>query len=453
MDRPSGLVPDLDALMQLIQSMMMTTDRHAEPVEAPAEEQAEADLSEDDAGFLRFMDLLKQLQARLAAPEDESEDLPAQLRELLTRRSADSQTPTASALPGRLHQWLGQLHETVPGVAWGRLAQVISGQGAAAGRPAEAPLPGQNGLFPPEAAAFDPAGRPELPTLIRETLKQGKAPAAEAADNAGRPEPSTAFSSARRATEPVCESAVPPDRPRGPSAPTADAVRERFPAAERLAAIKEELPSPPAEVSHRPAPESSSPLSTAIEEGDDDGFSAALLRAGRTDPPSESAAGKAVSSGAAPRPHGAERAAVKGDVVEQIVQRAVVHLKNDQGMARIDLKPEFLGQVRMQVVTEGQQVTLRILTELPMVRDLIEQNLHQLKSDLQQQGLQVERVEVSVGDDPRRDAGRQGRAGRRRNGRGESEAELLSVMPLEQGARSRSAYWSAGGRTTINTFV
>ncbi len=210
---------------------------------------------------------------------------------------------------------------------------------------------------------------------------------------------------------------------------------------------------PPVEGSRQPVPESSAPLTIAIEDGGGDSLSAAILRAGRTAPPSENAADKVATAGAAPKPPDAERAAVKGDVVEQIVQRAAVHLKNDQGMARIDLKPEFLGQVRMQIVTDSQQVTVRIITELPMVRDLIEQNLHQLKSDLQQQGLQVERVEVSVGDDPRRDTGRQGRAGRRRSGRGESEVDVPSFGVLEQEARNLSAYWSPGGRTTINTFV
>jgi flagellar hook-length control protein FliK len=98
-------------------------------------------------------------------------------------------------------------------------------------------------------------------------------------------------------------------------------------------------------------------------------------------------------------------------------------------------------------------VTVRIVTELPMVRDLIEQNLHQLKADLQQQGLQVERVEVSVADDPRRDAGRQGRAGGRRNGRGLNEVDGPAAGSVEQRAREIAAYWNLGGRTTINMFA
>jgi hypothetical protein len=91
----------------------------------------------------------------------------------------------------------------------------------------------------------------------------------------------------------------------------------------------------------------------------------------------------------------------RSGVFDQIVQRAAVHLNNDRGEISIDLKPDFLGRVRMQIHTENQQVTVRILTELPAVRDMIETGLAQLKSDLQSQGLQVERIEVAVADDHR----------------------------------------------------
>jgi hypothetical protein len=88
-------------------------------------------------------------------------------------------------------------------------------------------------------------------------------------------------------------------------------------------------------------------------------------------------------------------------VFDQIVQRAAVQLKNDQGEINIDLKPDFLGRVRMQILTENQQVSVRIVTELSAVRDMIETGLNQLKSELQSQGLQVERLEVAVADDHR----------------------------------------------------
>jgi len=90
---------------------------------------------------------------------------------------------------------------------------------------------------------------------------------------------------------------------------------------------------------------------------------------------------------------------LRTQTLDQIVKRAVIHLKNGQHEAKIDLKPDFLGHVRMQVTTADQQVTVKILTELSIVKDMIENNIHQLKADLQQQGLNVDKLEVSVSHD------------------------------------------------------
>jgi hypothetical protein len=85
--------------------------------------------------------------------------------------------------------------------------------------------------------------------------------------------------------------------------------------------------------------------------------------------------------------------------VNQIVQKAVLHLNGGQHEVRLDLKPDFLGHIRMQIITESQQVTVRILTEYPMVKELIESNLQQLKSELQNHGLEIDELDVSVEDD------------------------------------------------------
>jgi flagellar hook-length control protein FliK len=90
---------------------------------------------------------------------------------------------------------------------------------------------------------------------------------------------------------------------------------------------------------------------------------------------------------------------LRTQTMEQIVQRAVIQARNGQHEARIDLKPDFLGHVRMQVITENQQVTVKILTEFGFVKDMIENNISQLKADLQQQGLGVDRIDVSVSRD------------------------------------------------------
>ena len=90
---------------------------------------------------------------------------------------------------------------------------------------------------------------------------------------------------------------------------------------------------------------------------------------------------------------------LRNQTMDQIVRRAVIQVKGGQQEARIDLKPEFLGHVRMQVITANQQVTVKILTEFVFVKDMIENNIQQLKAELQQQGLEVDKVDVSVSRD------------------------------------------------------
>jgi flagellar hook-length control protein FliK len=108
---------------------------------------------------------------------------------------------------------------------------------------------------------------------------------------------------------------------------------------------------------------------------------------------------KALETASSAKETEAAQRELRTQTMEQIVRRALIQVRNGQHEARIDLKPEFLGHVRMQVITENQQVTVKILTEFGFVKDMIENNIQQLKSDLQQQGLNVDKVEVSVARD------------------------------------------------------
>jgi hypothetical protein len=89
----------------------------------------------------------------------------------------------------------------------------------------------------------------------------------------------------------------------------------------------------------------------------------------------------------------------RGGILDQIVFRAAYRLRNGQSQLRLDLKPEFLGNLRMQISTRKQMVTLKILAEHPLAKEVIETHLHQLKTDLLQQGLEVDDIEVALGDD------------------------------------------------------
>ncbi|MBW2608184.1 MAG: flagellar hook-length control protein FliK [Deltaproteobacteria bacterium] len=89
----------------------------------------------------------------------------------------------------------------------------------------------------------------------------------------------------------------------------------------------------------------------------------------------------------------------RAGTLNQIVEKAALSLKNGKSQVRIELKPEFLGSVRMKITMENHLVTLRILTELPVVKEMIENNINQLKTDLQSHGLEIDKLDVTVAND------------------------------------------------------
>jgi flagellar hook-length control protein FliK len=68
-----------------------------------------------------------------------------------------------------------------------------------------------------------------------------------------------------------------------------------------------------------------------------------------------------------------------------------------QGMseAKITLTPEHLGQVDIRITLHNGQVVAQFVTEHAFAKDSLEQQMAQLRSSLQAQGLQVEKLEVT----------------------------------------------------------
>ena len=149
--------------------------------------------------------------------------------------------------------------------------------------------------------------------------------------------------------------------------------------------------------------EKENPFKGDITPGDDAGSKVVKLEAGTNDSGQLTSQNqtfdKALESASAPKEGEAAQRELRTQTMEQIVRRAVIQVRNGQHEARIDLKPDFMGHVRMQVITENQQVTVKILTEFGFVKDQIENSIQQLKANLQQQGLEVDKIDVSVSRD------------------------------------------------------
>jgi len=187
-----------------------------------------------------------------------------------------------------------------------------------------------------------------------------------------------------------------------------------------------------------------------------EGFAEGLAAMRRELPPSAAAEGNSEKTGDGPAGvHAKEVIGGTGrsGVLDQMVQRAALHLKDGHGEISIDLKPEFLGRVRMQIATENQQVTVRIVTELPAVRDMIETGLTQLKSELQSQGLQVERLEVAVADDHRQRGWQSAHTAPNWKGAAASPSLIADLPAAEVCDESLGRRPRAGSAPTIDMFV
>jgi flagellar hook-length control protein FliK len=114
----------------------------------------------------------------------------------------------------------------------------------------------------------------------------------------------------------------------------------------------------------------------------------------------------------------------RAGALSQIVEKAAFNLKNGQSQVKIDLKPDFLGHVRMQISTENHQVTVKIATEFSVVKDIIENNIHQLKANLENHGLEIDKIDVSVAKDSNQyNSGRQHAELLKMEGRTDSKEE------------------------------
>lgn len=87
------------------------------------------------------------------------------------------------------------------------------------------------------------------------------------------------------------------------------------------------------------------------------------------------------------------------DVIRQIVQRMTLKNSRLQSQMNIKLKPEFLGNIRMQITSDNQQVAVRMVADSNGVKEMIEQNIQFLKAELQQHGLEIDKFDVFVGSD------------------------------------------------------
>jgi flagellar hook-length control protein FliK len=84
-------------------------------------------------------------------------------------------------------------------------------------------------------------------------------------------------------------------------------------------------------------------------------------------------------------------------VITQLIDRLHVAAKDGPQALSVQLTPENLGTVRVDIVAEQLEVHARLLVDNPAVKETLEANLPQLREALQAQGLHVQDLSVAIG--------------------------------------------------------
>lgn len=85
------------------------------------------------------------------------------------------------------------------------------------------------------------------------------------------------------------------------------------------------------------------------------------------------------------------------EIISQIVEKIKVDIKPDISEMKLILKPDNLGQLSLKITTENNIVTAQFVAESQQVKEVLQANFNSLKDTLQQLGLMVDELSVSVG--------------------------------------------------------
>lgn len=86
------------------------------------------------------------------------------------------------------------------------------------------------------------------------------------------------------------------------------------------------------------------------------------------------------------------------EIVSQIVKKAEVILSGLQSEMRMQLEPENLGKLTLRIAVERGLITAKFTAESYEVKQTIESNFNELKDMLQEKGLEIQNLSVSVGN-------------------------------------------------------
>ena len=86
-------------------------------------------------------------------------------------------------------------------------------------------------------------------------------------------------------------------------------------------------------------------------------------------------------------------------VVEQVIRQMNLEIRPGVQEVLIKLEPRELGDVRLRIISQDGAITARIAVETTSVKAIMESAMPELRTNLQQQGIQLVDFSVQVGTD------------------------------------------------------
>ncbi len=141
----------------------------------------------------------------------------------------------------------------------------------------------------------------------------------------------------------------------------------------------------------------------------------------------------------------------KEEILKQVVDKASVVIDGDKSEMLMELKPDSLGKLSLKIVTERGMVMAKFVAENQQVKEIIESNMQILKDALSKQGVSVQGLSVSVGNEQHGARnGQQGlaRRGTRRPGGLRNTPVYSTEASLDSG--SKNPYLRLGGSIDLS---
>lgn len=121
------------------------------------------------------------------------------------------------------------------------------------------------------------------------------------------------------------------------------------------------------------------------------------------------------------------------EIAEQIMESMKVNMSSEVTELEMSLHPASLGNVKVNLTAEGGQVTAQFIAQNETVRSAIESQVVQLTKQLEEQGIKVEAVEVTLASHQFESGSEQTGAGEQHENASKNQSKVGRIRRLDLG--------------------